>query len=345
MKTTAAVLRELGAPLSIEELLLPELKSGQVLVQIAYSGVCHTQLSEASGRKGPDRFLPHALGHEGAGIVIQTGSAVTKVRAGDHVVMTWIKGDGLDEPQTLYGSVTGQVNSGAVTTFQHHAVVSENRLVPIPKDMPLREAALLGCAVSTGAGMVLNTLDVQAGESVVIFGAGGIGMSALLAAAGIGASPIIVVDVVESRLAQAKALGATHTVNASKTDAVTAVREITGGAGAKHAVECAGRKETMEASLLAVRNGDGTTVLAGNLGHGEKIEIDPFELIRGKRILGSWGGATKPDRDIPRFVEMYRQGKLPLEKLIDREYSLDRVNEALESLKESTVGRAIITLS
>jgi S-(hydroxymethyl)glutathione dehydrogenase/alcohol dehydrogenase len=345
MKTQAAVLHTLCEPLAVEEIDLPELKAGQVLVEIAYSGVCHTQYSEAMGRKGPDRFLPHLMGHEASGTVVSIGPDVKKVRAGDRIVMTWIKGEGTDVPSTQYRSERGVINSGAVTTFQRHAVVSENRVVKIPDAMPLREAALLGCAVATGAGMVKNTLQVKAGESIVIFGAGGIGLSALMAAKLAKANPIIVVDVQPDRLKKAITLGATHTINAAEQDAVEAVKALTNGQGAQYAVEAAGKTVTMEAAIDSVRYGDGIALFAGNVAAGEKIALDPFDLIRGKTILGSWGGATQPDRDIPFYADAYLAGDLPLAELIDREYHLDEINDAIQNITAKTVGRALVRLS
>src|SRR5581483_3091486 len=166
----AAVLVELNRPLRIADLDIPDLKAGQVLVKFAYSGICGTQLLEIQGRKGEDRFLPHTLGHEGSGVVVAIGSGVKKAGPGDHVIVSWIKGVGADVPSSSYHSSGGIVNSGAVSAFSTHAIVSENRVVRISKDMPLREAALLGCAVPTGAGTVLRDARVQRGQSVAVFG-------------------------------------------------------------------------------------------------------------------------------------------------------------------------------
>src|SRR5262245_26731137 len=157
MRTDAAVLFELNQPLRLLTLDVPDPRPGQVLVEVAYSGVCHSQLHEVRGRRGPDRFLPHTLGHEGSGTVLAVGDGVTKVKPGDRVVLTWIKGQGADVPSTTYGGGPGRVNSGAISTFMRHTNTCENRLVPLPPEMPLREAALLGCAVPTGAGVVPNT--------------------------------------------------------------------------------------------------------------------------------------------------------------------------------------------
>ncbi|VTR93883.1 acetoin dehydrogenase : Alcohol dehydrogenase superfamily, zinc-containing OS=Rhodopseudomonas palustris (strain HaA2) GN=RPB_3806 PE=3 SV=1: ADH_N: ADH_zinc_N [Gemmata massiliana] len=344
MHTDAAVLVELNQPLRLLPLDLPDLKPGQVLVDVAYSGVCHSQLHEVRGRRGPDRFLPHTLGHEGSGTVTAVGPGVAKVRPGDRVVLTWIKGEGADVPSVSYESVLGRVNSGALSTFMRRTVTCENRLVPVPAEMPLREAALLGCALPTGAGVVTNTANPPAGSALVVFGAGGIGLSAVMAARLHGVGTLIAVDVVEQKLADARRFGATHTVNACHCDPVAAILELTGGRGADFAVEAAGRRETMEAAFRCVRDKGGLCVLAGNLPHGEQISLNPFDLIRGKRIVGTWGGDTVSDRDLPRYARLFLDGKLPLTDLISREYPLSGVNAALDDLEGGRVARALIDM-
>lgn len=345
VRTEAAVLWETGQPLRLMPVSVPELRPGQVLVEVAFSGVCHSQLLEVRGKRGPDRFLPHTLGHEGSGTVLAVGAGVTKVRAGDRVVLTWIKGDGEEVPSSAYDSEQGVINSGAVSTFLRHAVVSENRVVPLPPDMPLREAALLGCALPTGAGLVLNLADLRPGSSLAVFGVGGIGLSAVLAGRLREASPLIAVDVVESKLDDARRLGATHTLNARKSDPLATVLGLTGGRGVDCAVEAAGRRETMETAFRCVRDRGGLCILAGNLPHGEHIRVDPYDLIRGKRILGTWGGETRPDRDVPLYAAWFREGRLPLAELISREYPLAEVNEALDDLEGGRVARALINLA
>jgi S-(hydroxymethyl)glutathione dehydrogenase/alcohol dehydrogenase len=344
-RTEAAVLYATGQPLRIVSLTIPELKPGQVLVEVAYSGLCHSQLNEARGFKGEDRFLPHTLGHEGSGIVSAVGQGVVKVKPGDRVVLTWIKGSGADVPATIYSSDAGPVNSGAISTFMRRTVISENRLVPIPENMPLREAALLGCAIPTGAGIVLNTLKLHKGESIAIFGAGGIGLSAILAAAMKKAGMIIAVDVFDHKLEQAKRLGATHLINARQKDPLAAILELTGKKGVDYAIESAGKKETMEQAFKAVRDSGGLCVLAGNLPHGQNISIDPFDLIRGKRLIGTWGGETQPDRDIPGYVKYYLSGHMKLELLLTHSYSLAEINRALDDLESGKIGRALIDMS
>ena len=344
-KTEAAVLYTPGKPLRITTLEIPELKPGQVLVEIAYSGLCHSQLNEARGLKGEDKFLPHTLGHEGSGKVLAVGKGVTKVRPGDRVVLTWIKGSGSDVSSTVYRSAEGTVNSGAISTFMRRTITCESRLVPIPEAMPLREAALLGCAIPTGAGIVLNTTNLQEGNTIAIFGAGGIGLSAILAAVLRKAKMIIAVDVFDHKLEQARCLGATRIINACQQDPPAAIMELTGQRGVDYAIESAGKKETMEQAFRSVRDNGGLCVLAGNLPHGERISLDPFDLIRGKRITGTWGGETQPDRDIPKYVKYYQSGQLKLELLLTHSYSLGEINRALDDLENGKIGRALIDMS
>jgi S-(hydroxymethyl)glutathione dehydrogenase/alcohol dehydrogenase len=343
--TRAAVLTKLNQPLELMDLELPELQAGQVLVDLAYSGVCHSQLLEARGKRGPDRFLPHTLGHEGSGIVRASGPGVVKVKPGDRVVLTWIKGDGQDVPATRYGSAGGAVNSGALSTFMTTTVTCENRLVVMPAAMPLREAALLGCAIPTGAGVVLNTADLQPGQSIAVFGAGGIGLSAVLGARLRQAGIIVAIDVVADKLIAARRLGATHAIDARSLDPVAALLALTTGRGVDVAVEAAGRRETMEAAFRSVRAGGGLCVLAGNLPHGSLMALDPMDLIRGKRIVGTWGGETQPDRDLPRYAQSFLAGALPLGELISHEYRLDEVNDALSALEAGQVARALVRLA
>lgn len=346
MRTTkAAILTQINQPLEIEELIIPELKRGQVLVKIVYSGICHSQLNEIRGLKGEDKFLPHTLGHEGSGIVIEVGPEVQKVQAGDHVVLTWIKGRGLDIPATQYHRHDGSVvNSGAISTFMEYSVISENRLVLIPKEMPLKEAALLGCAIPTGAGIVMNTARVQRGNSVAVFGVGGIGLSAILAANMMGAAAIIAVDVHEQKLIQAKEIGATHIINAScqDIDILAAIQTITDGQGVDFAVEAAGQRVTMETAFKSVKDKGGLSILAGNLPAGHQISIDPFDLIKGKRIMGTWGGETNPDRDIPTYVDHFLSERLNLSLFISDIYRLDRINDSFNDLASGKVNRPLI---
>ena len=344
-RTQAAILFELGQPLRVVDIDLPELKPGQVLVDLAYSGVCHTQLSEARGKRGADPFLPHAMGHEGAGIVLEIGQGVRKVKPGDHVVLSWIKGRGADVPSTVYRSNGQKINSGAVCTFMRHAITCENRLVAIPEVMPLRTAALLGCVVPTGCGVIINTAKVQKGQSVAVFGTGGVGLCAILAAVRNGAYPIVAVDILDYKLSHARQAGATHLVNASRQNALAEILKITNGQGVDYSIESAGTPRAMESAFKAVRNGGGLCIIAGNAPAGETITLNPFDLIKGKRIVGSWGGETDPERDIPLYAESYLDGRLKLDQLITNEYTLEDTNQALDSLEQGKCLRPIINLT
>ena len=342
--TQAAVLYDTTKPLSLVNLKIPSLKPEQVLVEMAYSGVCRTQLLEIQGKKGPDRFLPHTLGHEGSGIVIEIGSAVKKVRPGDQVVVSWIKGIGGEVGSTQYESETGVVNSGAISTFMTHTVTCENRVTPIPATMPLREAALLGCAIPTGAGIVFNTACINPGSSVVVFGLGGIGLSALMAAGYMKAKTIIAVDLYDHKLDQARKIGATHTINARMKDTRKEILEITSGSGVDYAIEAVGNREAMESAFSVVRSNGGLCILAGNVAFGESISIDPFDLIKGKRLIGTWGGETIPERDVRLYIEKYLSGDLPLGQLITHERPLEDINHVISAMESGEVGRALIKM-
>ncbi len=350
MKTTAAVLTKINTPLQIEELTLPPLKDGQALIEIAYSGICHSQLNEIHGLKGDDKFIPHTLGHEGSGIVLETGPGVTKVRPQDHVVLTWIKGSGHDVPSAQYVKKDGSVvNSGAISTFLTHAIISENRLIPITKAMPLKEATLLGCAIPTGAGIVNNTAKINPGQTIAVFGCGGIGLSAILMAESINkntpSATIIAIDIMDAKLNLAQTLGATHTINAHKTDPLESVLDITSGQGVDYAIEAAGLQETMEKAFCCARDNGGLCVLAGNLPQGSTIQIDPFNLIKGKQIVGTWGGETDPDLDIPLYESSILSGKINLKPLITRSYPLTQINEAITEMEAGQIGRSLIEMS
>ena len=342
MKTTAAILEQINRPLIIRELDVPDLRPGQVLVDIKYSGICQSQLNEWHGKKGADRFLPHTLGHEGSGVVLQVGSEVAKVRKGDKVVITWIKGSGLDVPSSQYSADDQAINSGAVSTFMTRAIISENRLVPI-SDIPMDIAALLGCAVPTGCGMVLNELRPGEGTSIAVWGAGGIGLCAIAAASACGCNPIIAIDINEEKLSLAKKCGATHLVDGRR-DPINVITEITEGRGTDFGIESAGLISTMQDGFAAIRRFGGQFLIAGNTPHGEKMTLDPFDLIAGKKISGSWGGRSDPDKDAPRYATLYRDGTLKLDKLITRRLPLDRINEAFSLMETGHAGRILLDM-
>lgn len=343
MKTTAAVLVEPQRPLVLAELEIPELRPGQVLVKIAVSGVCHTQLLEWQGYRGEDLYLPHCLGHEASGSVLDVGQGVSKVKKGDQVILSWIKGSGSNVPGTVYQWGHHNVNAGGITTFSEHAVISENRLTVIPEDISMRDAALLGCAVATGVGAVFNTAQATPGQSIAIFGCGGIGLCAIAGAAIAGCVAIIAIDVLPQKLELALQMGATHSIDANQTDPVAAIQKICAGS-LDFAIEASGRPQVMAQALTSVRSQGGIAVVIGNARHGEYISLDPGQFNAGKQLRGTWGGDTLPDRDFPRYCKLLRSGKLKLDLLTSKVYPLSEINEALDDLKTGKVARPLIDM-
>lgn len=341
----AAILTELRAPLVIDEIELPPaLDVGQVLVEVHYSGICGSQLGEIDGAKGPDKYLPHLLGHEGSGTVLATGPGVRHVSTGERVVLHWRKSHGIEAQPPVYRWRGRPLNAGWVTTFNEYAVVSENRLTPIPADSDLETAALFGCAVTTGFGVVENNAGVRIGESVVVFGAGGVGLNIVQAAALRSAWPIVAVDRFDNRLDLARQLGATHTVNAATEDAGERLTAILGAAGADHFIDNTGNPAVIELGYRLTKP-QGKVTLVGVPRQGDDIRIHSLPLHFGKRIAGSHGGEAEPAADIRRYESMHRAGRLSLRPLISAVVPLDGLNAAIADLRDGrTAGRCLIAM-
>lgn len=340
----AAILVEQNRPLVVAEVEIPKLAVGQVLVKVEYSGICGKQLDEITGRQGKDPFLPHLLGHEGAGIVEDVGPGVRKVKKGDHVVLHWIKGSGIDSepPRFKWNGTT--VSAGWVTTFSEYSIASENRVTPIPSDLKLDIATLLGCAVTTGLGIVFNNADLRPGQSMAVFGVGGVGLNVVQGAVLVNAHPIVAIDLYDDKLERAKSFGATHTVDAALRDLEASLMELSGGQGFDAAVDTTGNT-AMRQTAYSVTSNTGKTILVGVPHHQERMTIDSFPLHFGRRIIGSHGGDTRPDVDIPRYIKLYRLGRLKLDEQITHRYHLDDINEAVEVLRKAEAGRCVITMA
>ncbi len=343
MKTEAALLVQTGEPLVLAELLLPSLKPGQVLVEIAYSGACGTQVMEWLGQKGEDKWLPHCLGHEGSGTVLECGPAVTRVKPGDNVVLSWIRGGGIEAGGATYQWDGRMVNAGGVTTFQRHAVVSENWLTRLPDGLPMDVAILLGCAAPTGMGVVFNVTKLQPGESVAVFGTGGIGLNACMGAAFAGAMPIIAIDPSAARRDLARTFGASHVIDPTERDVLTEIRGIVPG-GVDAAIEATGIPSVMAQALNATRQQGGRAVVIGNARHGASLTLDPAVFNQGKSLHGTWGGDSVPDRDYGRYGRLLASGRFDLRALLSAPYSLAQANDALSDLAAGRVGRPLVDM-
>ena len=347
--TRAAILVQQREALVVDDVSLPEaLDVGQVLVEVDYSGVCGSQLGEIAGVKGPDRWLPHLLGHEGGAVVMEVGPGVRHVAPGDHVVMHWRKGVGIDAAPASYrwnGSPLPdlRLNAGCITTFQRHAVVSENRLTRIPNELPLDIAALFGCPVTTGLGVVENNAKLRFGESIVVWGAGGVGLNIIQGAALVNAHPIVAVDLYDNRLDLARQLGATHTVKVNAGDPAAAVHAALGGP-ADVVIDNTGRPDVIRV-CYDLTAADGRTILVGVPRHDADATLHTLPLHFGKVLTGSHGGECDPPRDIPRYLRLVAAGRLDLAPLITHRYRLDEINTALEDLRSGAVaGRCVIEM-
>jgi alcohol dehydrogenase len=372
MKIRAAVLRQMGAekpyavskPLTIEEVELDPPGAGEVLVKIAAAGLCHSDLSVINGDR--PRPMPMALGHEAAGVVVALGPQVDDLEIGDHVVMVFMPSCGhclpcaegrpaLCEPGAKANGAGVLLSGGkrlhcdgadlfhhlGCSAFADHAVVSRRSLVKIDKDLPLAEAALFGCAVLTGVGAVVNTAQVKAGQTVAVIGLGGVGLSSLLGAIASGASQVIAIDLSEEKLALARELGATATVNGRDPDAVEQVRALTAG-GADFVFEMAGSVRALDNAWKMTRRG-GTTVTAGLPPPDAAIGVNVVSLVAEERTLkGSYIGTCVPVRDIPRYIALYRAGRLPVDRLMSGFLELADINVAFDRLHEGAVVRQVI---
>ena len=339
----AAVLVELNTPLVLADLDVPPLDVGQVRVEVHCSGICGAQLGEIAGVKGPDKFLPHLLGHEGGGVVLDVGPGVTHVKAGDHVVLHWRKGVGIQARTTSYNWGDRKVNAGWVTTFQDQAIVSENRVTSIPKDIPFDVAALMGCAVTTALGLINNDARVKIGDSIVIIGCGGVGLAVVQGAGMVSANPIVAIDLHDHKLQMARSFGATHVINSTREDPAEAVRRIIGSSGADVVIETTGSVHLIEQAYMMTAS-QGRTILVGVPKAGEDITIHSLPLHFGKVLTGCEGGHANPTVDIPKYLRLYRDGKLRVDGLITHRMPFERVNAALDRIRAGEVGRCILEM-
>jgi|TARA_Y100000310_G_scaffold305783_1_gene346313 Zn-dependent alcohol dehydrogenase len=340
----AAILVESKRQLVVADIDLPEtLDAGQVQVQLNYSGICGAQINEIDAVKGPDKFLPHLLGHEGSGVVQKIGPGVSTVKEGDHVVLHWRPSAGIQSPTPKYNWDGKEINAGWVTTFNEQAIISENRLTLIPKDFDMRIAPLFGCAVTTAFGVVNNDAKIKVGESVVIFGIGGVGLNIAQAASMVSANPIVGIDLLENKLEMGKKFGLTHAIIGGSEDYKNQIKNIVGEEGADIAIETTGNSRIIE-QAYELTHPDGKTILVGVPKKGDNVSIYSLPLHFNKVLTGSHGGDAVPDVDILRYIKLINAGKMTLDGLITHEFGLDEINEALNLFRSGEAGRIILKM-
>ncbi len=355
----AVVLREVGQPTEVEELALRPVDKHEVRVRLHASGVCHSDLSLRDGAIPP--MLPCTLGHEGAGVVTEVGDDVATVQPGAHVVLTWsvacrscphcLRGEVplcLHSYDHVYGAPYAENAAGpvwpgmGVGSLAEETVLPAAAVVPVDESLPLDLAALLGCGVTTGVGAVMRTAAVRPGDSVLVIGCGGVGLAAIQGARLAGADRIIAADRVADQLPAALANGATDTVDAGEADVVTAVRDLTGGAGVDHGIEVVGKPATIRAAYEATRRG-GKVTLVGAAGIAEEVSFPALSLMAdGKTIQGSVYGASDPARDIPVLAALAQRGRLDLEALVTRRIGIDDVEGAFTDMAAGRGARSVV---
>ncbi|WP_137150999.1 zinc-binding dehydrogenase [Devosia sp. FKR38] len=360
----AAVLRQFGADLSIEDVPLANARDREVLVRIMATGVCSSDLSTIRGKTGSE--LPLIPGHEAAGIVERVGAGVSRVKPGDRVVLSWAPNCGHcfychQSHPTLCDTYGAAAGAGAlwdgtsrlggaqpihhyscISSFAEQAVVPETACIPITEDVPFAVAALVGCAVTTGFGAVINDAAIKAGQSIAVLGVGGVGVNAIQAAALAGAETIIAIDINADKAAVATTYGATHFINAAAPDLIEQVQALTHGRGVDHAVECTGRPVAMS-SAYAITRSAGSVVIVGIAPVGAQFAIPAIGFPGSrKRIVGSIYGGSVPEQDINTILSLYRRGRLPLDAQIGRRIPLEQVNDALAWLEAGVMARTII---
>ena len=347
MKTRAAIKAQHGVPLLVEEIELEDPGDDEVLVKLFATGICHSQLHQLHDPLSP---MPLLLGHEGTGVVLKAGSNVSHVSEGERVMIQFVPRD-LPQGETAAARTKfrwqGEEHDAGVYTWAEHALLNEQMVVPLPDDVPTDVTAIIGCAVITGAGAALYTANVQPGQSVAVFGVGGVGTNILAGAKIAGADPIIAVDLVEGKLGYAKEIGATHVVNASDVDAPEAIKEMTDG-GVDFAFDAIGVEAAVQQALQSVKSGvlgvrrGGTAVIVG-IGQGD-VTLPRMFPIGERSLIGSMGGSARPAESMPRYVQLYKDGQLPLEQFVSKRYeNLDEINEGVRALEEGEIeGRSII---
>jgi len=340
MKTPAAVLVEQKQPLELAEVEIPSLQFGQVLVQITASRICGSQIGEIDGVKGPDRWLPHLLGHEGCGRVLEIGPEVRTVKPGDKVCLHWRPGEGIESRPPVYGSPLGKINAGYITTFNHHAVISENRMTVVPDTLDDEIVCLLADTLTTGFGIIQHDARVKLGESVVVIGSGGIGLGVILGANLAGAHPIIAVDLWDHKLDKAKQFGADFVINTSRDMLEPALEKLLSDK-VDVVADGTGLPEIIGQALNVTRP-QGRVVIYGVMPHQKQLTLNTLQLHFGKVLTGSEGGSSQPHLEIPRYIRMIEDGAFDPKTMVSHRGNLEDVDDLIGKMRSGEVIHAIL---
>lgn len=341
----AAILAESGQDLILDDVQLPDkLEAGQVLVKMAYSGICGSQIGEIDAVKGPDRYLPHLLGHEGSGEVVAVGPGVRHVQVGESVILHWRPGRGIEAMPPHYLWNNKPLNAGWITTFNEYAIVSENRCTAVPhhllKAASRAQLALLGCAVTTALGCLSHEARLLPGENIAILGVGGVGQAMIQGAKLMGAAAILAVDIHPDKLDLAEELGATHVLDGADPHLKQLIKDQLGPLDV--VVDNTGRSELISLAYQ-VSGPQGRIMLVGVPSPQDPVQLDSLPIHFGKQLIGSHGGATVPHQDIPRYLRLCQQKRLDLDALISEVVPLSQINEAIGRLRRGEVsGRSLI---
>jgi S-(hydroxymethyl)glutathione dehydrogenase/alcohol dehydrogenase len=340
MKYKAAILTELNKPLTVAEVETTDLKIGQVLVKIILSGLCGAQLQEIRGEKGNAKFLPHLLGHEGCGIVEETGPGVTRVKAGDKVILHWRKGEGIEAPFPTYTYNGNSMSSGKVTTLSEYTVASENRLTPVPADTPAELCALLGCGLSTALGTVNNDAKIKFGETVLVIGCGGVGINIIQGANLASAGDVYAVDITEEKRDIVTQLGATYYNLTTQSEELEKIKNI------DCIIDTTGIMSLVSTVLPNLSN-RGRVIVVSQPKQDSSITFTKpgnFFLGEGQSISSTQGGKVDPSVDFAKYIKLHQKGYLKIDKLVTHIFTLDEINTAIELVKNGKAGRILIKL-
>jgi S-(hydroxymethyl)glutathione dehydrogenase / alcohol dehydrogenase len=343
MTITAAVLTKIKKPLKIiNDLKFPKLKRGQVLIKILHSSICGSQIMEIDGKRGQDKYIPHLLGHEGSGIVEKIGSGVNKIYPGDKVFLSWIKGKGLDTKGIKIKSKKIYINAGPITTFNNYSIVSENRCFKIPRGFSLKKSVIFGCAIPTGAGIVLNEIKPQPKDSICIIGLGGVGLSALMACKMLKLKNVFIIDIDPKKISIAKKLGYKNGIVIKKKFLNSKIAGFNKKKLFDYTIECSGKSSSIEFAFSLTKKFGGKCFFASHPSHNSNIKLNPFDLISGKNIFGSWGGSSDPQKVANIMAPFFIKNRKFLDLYFSKEYMLNNINQAIKDFKSKPSIKLII---